>query len=249
MATPAITSTVETQTMPWTQTEHDDAHAMARACATRIARAMDEALTARRGTVVALAGGRTAPPILERVAAEPRKWSHVTIAPTDERWVPVDHPDCNLRQLRQAFAFAPGIRWLGLVPDRAQGSPNVKHANWALQAAPGPFDAVLLGMGADGHVASLFPGAPELAHALDADASDAAVVITPDPMPSAGPHPRVSLTLARLLNSRRVLLAITGEEKRETLRRAQREDADPLLLPIAALLHAPDAKIEIHWSP
>jgi len=234
--------------MSWKETEHADADEMARACATRIARAMDEALAARKATAIALAGGRTSPPILERIAAEPRKWTHVTVAPTDERWVPVDHPDCNLRQLRQGFALAPGIRWVGLVPDRAAGPPNAKHANWALKAVPGPFDAVLLGMGADGHVASLFPGAPGLADALDPAATEAAVVLVPDPMPSAGPHPRVSLTLARLLNSRRVLLALTGEEKRDTLRRAQR-DADPLKLSVAALLHAPDAKIEIHWSP
>ena len=221
---------------------------MARACATRIARAIDEGLAARRAAAIALAGGRTSPPILERIAAEPRKWSHVTIVPTDERWVTVDHPDCNLRQLRQGFALAPGIRWIGLVPDRAPGNANTKHANWALKAVAGPFDAVLLGMGADGHFASLFPGAPELAAALDPEGTEAAIAIVPDPLPSAGPHPRVSLTLPRLLNSRRVLLALTGEEKRETLRRAQR-DADPMQLPVAALLHAPDAKIEIHWSP
>jgi len=234
--------------MSWTEKEHSDVDAMARACATRIARAMDEGLAARRVAALALAGGRTSPPILERLAAEPRKWSHVSIVPTDERWVPVDHPDCNLRQLRQSFAFAPGIRWVGLVPDRAPGEPNTKHANWALKAVAGQFDAVLLGMGADGHFASLFPGAPEIA--LDPEGTESVVTIVPDPMPSAGPHPRVSLTLARLLNSRKVLLALTGEEKRETLRRAQREtDSSSRQLPIAALLHAPGAKIEIHWSP
>ena len=236
--------------MSWTEKEHADVDAMAKACAAHIARAIDDGLAARRAAAVALAGGRTSPPILERVAAEPRKWSHVTVAPTDERWVPVEHPDCNLRQLRQGFALAPGIRWLSLVPDRAPGTPNTKHANWALKAVVGQFDAVLLGMGADGHFASLFPGVPELAHALDPEGAEAAVAIVPDPLPSSGPHPRVSLTLARLLNSRRVLLALTGEEKRETLRRAQRESnsASPEL-PIAALLHAPGAKIEIHWSP
>ena len=234
--------------MPWKVTEHPDAEALAEACATRIARAIDDALQARRSAAVALAGGRTSPPIVERIAAGSRKWSHVTVAPTDERWVPVDHADSNLRQLRQGFALAPGIRWLALVPDRAAGPPQAKHANWALKAVAGPFDAVLLGMGVDGHFASLFPGATNLAEALDPAAAEAAVAIVPDPMPGAGPHPRVSLTLSRLLDSRRVLLAMTGEDKRETLRRAQ-GDADSLALPIAALLHAPGAKIEVHWSP
>jgi 6-phosphogluconolactonase len=234
--------------VPWTETEHPDADALAAACATRLERALDGALKARRSAVLALAGGRTAPPILQRLAAEPRKWTHVTILPSDERWVAADHADSNLRQLRQAFALAPGIRWLALVPPRPAGAADAKHANWALKAVADPFDAVLLGMGADGHFASLFPGAPNLALALDPGAAEAAVAIVPDPMPSAGPHPRVSLTLARLLNSRRVLLALTGTEKREVLLRAQR-DADPMRLPIAALLHAPGAKVEIHWSP
>jgi 6-phosphogluconolactonase len=234
--------------MAWKETEHTDGESLADACATRIARAIDDGLAARRLAAVALAGGRTAPPILERLATGQRKWSHVTVAPTDERWVPVEHPDSNLRLLRQGLALAPGIRWLNLVPDRAAGAPQVKHANWALKAVPGPFDAVLLGMGADGHFASLFPGAANLADALDLASTEPAVTILPDPMPSAGPHPRVSLTLARLLDSRRVLLALVGEEKRAVLRQAQR-DPDPARLPVSALLHAPGAKIEIHWSP
>jgi 6-phosphogluconolactonase len=67
-------------------------------------------------------------------------------------------------------------------------------------------------------------------------------------MPSAGPFPRVSLTLARLLRTRHLLLAITGSDKRAVIRRA-RQGADPAILPIAALLSAPGVAIEIHWSP
>jgi 6-phosphogluconolactonase len=67
-------------------------------------------------------------------------------------------------------------------------------------------------------------------------------------MPAAGPHPRVSLTLARMLRSHRVLLAITGADKRAVLEDAQRAP-QPLKYPVAALLHAPGAAVEIHWSP
>ena len=79
-------------------------------------------------------------------------------------------------------------------------------------------------------------------------ARPAAAAILPDPMPSAGPHPRISLTLSRMLRSRLVLLAITGLDKRAVLGRAQL-DADATRLPVAALLHAPGAQVEIHWSP
>jgi 6-phosphogluconolactonase len=198
------------------------------------------------------------------MAAVPRDWSKVTILPSDERWVAVEHADSNLRQMRAAFAgpaalvdahgkAAPetgveGIRWLSLVPPALEGAVDASYANRVLEVVDDAFDAILLGMGVDGHFGSLFPGAPNLARALDPANADAAVAIVPDPMPAAGAHPRISLTLARMLRSRRVLLAITGADKRAVLTRAQLA-ADPAQLPVAALLHAPGAQVDIHWSP
>ena len=233
--------------MAWNETLHADAEALADAVAASLGEALDAALAERGGAALALAGGRTAPPVIRRLAAQPRDWCAVRIAPTDERWVAADHGDCNLRQLREAFAGIDGIGWLALAPDAPAGAPDAAVANASLAGVPGPFDAVLLGMGADGHFASLFPGAPTLARALALDNADAAVPILPAPMPAAGPHPRVSLTLARLLRSRRVLLAVTGADKRAVLQRAQRDGAASAL-PVAALLHSP-ATIAIHWSP
>jgi 6-phosphogluconolactonase len=234
--------------MAWSLTEHPDAEALAVACADVLSDAIDGALSTRGSAVLALAGGRTSPPVLRRLAAQPRDWSRVTLLPSDERWVARTHPDCNLRQMQEAFGAASGMRWLSLVPEAPAGAPDAAFANAALAAIDGPFDATLLGMGADGHFGSLFPGAPTLARALAPDAQEAAAPIVPDPMPAAGPHPRISLTLARMLRSRRVLLAITGADKRAVLERAQRTP-EPLHLPVGALLHAPGARIEIHWSP
>jgi 6-phosphogluconolactonase len=234
--------------MAWSLHEHGDPDALAVAVAAELAGALDAALAARGAAVLALAGGRTSPPVFRRLAAQPRDWTQVILLPSDERWVPQAHADCNLRQMQEAFAAATGMRWLPLVPEAPSGSPDAAHANAALAALPGPFDATLLGMGADGHFGSLFPGAPTLARALAPDNPDAAVPIVPDPMPAAGPHPRISLTLSRMLRSRRVLLAITGADKRAVLERAQ-SAPDPLRWPIGALLHAPGARIDIHWSP
>ena len=97
-----------------------------------------------------------------------------------------------------------------------------------------------------GHFASLFPGAANLASALSLSNTSAALPILPNPMPVAGPHPRISLTLSRLLHARRVMLLISGRDKRDVLERARCGDAT---LPVATLLASAHPSAEIHWSP
>ena len=232
--------------MPWRWHEHADADALAEACAARLVAATRAALDARGRAVLALAGGSTAPPILARYAQAPLDWRHVVAMPTDERWVDDTHPDSNVAALRRALAAAGGIDVVGLAPARVAGTADACPAQAALARHPDPFDAVLLGLGADGHFASLFPGAAQLGAALDAAGRDDAVAIVPEPLPASGPHPRISLTLARLLRTRALLLAATGDAKRATLEQAQ---ADAGASPVGALLHAPGAEVEIHWSP
>jgi 6-phosphogluconolactonase len=116
-----------------------------------------------------------------------------------------------------------------------------------LASHPEPFDAVLLGMGADGHFASLFPGAANLADGLAMDSGIDAIATLPDPLPPEAPFARISLTLPRLLRARAVHLVVTGQDKRAILRRAQQEPHAPY--PVATLLHAAASQIHIHWSP
>lgn len=233
--------------MPWIETLHDDAAALARACADRLAALTQVAIADRGEAWLALAGGRTAPPVFRAWAAHAIDFSRVHAVPTDERWVPHAHADCNWRQLGEALAPAAGIDFLPLTPPDAHGPPDPAVARAVLAARPQPFDAVLVGMGADRHIASLFPGAPGIAAALDLDAGLDAVAMVPDPLPAAGPHPRISLSLARLKRSAALLLTITGEDKLAVLRQAQARH-DPAS-PISALLHAPGVPVEIHWSP
>ena len=234
--------------MAWIEFKHAHAEALAAAVAKQLSKTIDSAFRERGAATIAVAGGRTTPPILHRLAAESRDWSMLTILPTDERWVAANHADNNLRQLQVSFAQVEGIRWIALAPAKPRGEVNATFANAALEATPAAFDLCLLGMGADGHFASLFPGAENLTEALNPASNVAAVAITPVPMPSAGPHPRISLSLARLLHSRQIILAISGGEKRAMLDRALDEN-DSLNLPLAALLRAPGRTIEIHWSP
>lgn len=234
--------------MSWTETLHRDTDVLAESVAGTLAAAIRTGLAERGRAVLALAGGRTPFPVYRRLAQAELDWSRVLLLPTDERWVDQDHPACNAREMRAAFAAADGVKIMPLVPQVAGPIAETERADQILADLADPFDAVLLGMGADGHFASLFPGAASLAAGLDPLGPDDALVVHPDPLPPEAPYPRISLSTARLLRTRRLLLAATGASKRDVLDRAQARP-DPFNLPISALLHDPAAQVEIHWSP
>jgi len=234
--------------MSWTETRHASPEALAAALAETLEDIIRTALTERDRAVLALAGGRTPFPVYRKLAGAAVDWSRVVMLATDERWVDHDHPACNGREMRAAFAAAQGVHILPLTPGNAGQPASAELAQATLASLPAPFDAVLLGMGGDGHFASLFPGSAELATGLDPDSPDDALVVHPDPLPPEAPFARISLSAARLLRSRRLLLAVTGEAKRAVLDRALARP-DPATLPISALLHHPAARVEIHWSP
>lgn len=230
---------------PVTLAEHDDATALARAIAQRLHDACTRAIAERGRAWLALAGGGTPLPAYRAFAATALPWHCIDVVPTDERCVPLEHPASNHRALAGAFALARGLTVHALADGDCDRS--LAQARALLARHPAPFDAVVLGMGADAHIASLFPGAAGLAAALDPRGTDQAVRIDPDPLPPGAPFPRVSLTLARLLRARELHLVMTGVDKREALEAAMASD-DPLRHPVAALLHASPASLHLHWS-
>lgn len=233
--------------MPWTEYEYPDSGALAAQVGALLAEACAAALRARGAAWLALAGGRTPLPAYAALAAT-RLDGPVIAVPTDERCVPHDHPACNLRALRQVFAPNGQLIANALTDPGGDRIASLKQARALLALNPQPFDLVLLGMGADGHIASLFPGAANLAEGLAPDSGTDAIATLPEPLPPEAPFARISLTLPRLLRARAVHLVVTGEDKRRVLRDAQRSDGGAGL-PVAALLHARDHRFHVHWSP
>ncbi len=194
---------------------------------------------------LALAGGRTPLPVYRALAARwTRDGIRPRVVPTDDRCVAHGHPASNIAALRAAFGGSADCLAITAVD-------GDDHASLAIaeDVLPtfGEFDAVLLGMGEDGHFASLFPGAGNLQQGLAADAADA-ILTTPDPLPPEAPFSRISLSLPRLLRTRSAHLCITGARKLGIIEQAALQSSD-LPYPIAAVLRRSALPIHVHWSP
>ena len=227
--------------------EYDSIGELADAVAGDVAFIVQSAVDARDASLIAVPGGKTGPTIFKKLAQQKLPWKKVTIIPTDDRLVPVDSDRSNVRELARAF-LPLGAR---VVPLTSEGAEDYKMAGSAadarLQDLPWPPDLVWLGMGADGHTASIFSG-PDLQAALDAPKARRAIGVMPDPLPQEAPVARVTLTRAAVLSARTVLITITGERNREVLEQAI-ADGQSSKLPIGRVLAEAEQPIDIHWCP
>ncbi len=227
--------------------DYDDADELADAVAGDIGFIIDSALDARGQALIALPGGTTPVAALDRLAAQKRRWKDVTIIPTDDRIVEVTSPLSNVAMLAKKF-LPLGARVIPLTGGAAAADYKMsgKAADARLADLPWPLDLVWLGMGADGHTASIFPG-PDLDEALNGPKERRALGVMPDPMPAEAPVARVSLSKAAILAARTLTIVLTGAAKREVLERAI-EDGASSTLPIGRVLADSDLAVDIHWA-
>ncbi|EQB31424.1 6-phosphogluconolactonase [Sphingobium ummariense] len=199
-------------------TEHDfdDGAAAAADLARRIEALLAAAIAQRGVAAIALSGGRSPRPVLEALSAAPLDWGKVVVTLVDERWVAPDHADSNERLLRETLlqGAAAAARFVPMKNGAANAYAGQPECEAAFAALPWPLDIVLLGMGEDGHTASLFPGAAELVEGLSTDALTLAVT------PPAAPHQRMSMSAKAILSSRHIFLQIGGAAKRAVYDRA-----------------------------
>jgi 6-phosphogluconolactonase len=223
-----------------------DMDELSRALADDIAAQLTAAISRRGLASLVVSGGRSPLKLFERLRAQPLDWSRVCVALADERWVDPTHADSNERLVRDVLLqdHAAAARFLGL--KNAAPSPDLGAVSaWETFArVPRPFDTTVLGMGDDGHTASLFPGSPNLRSALNLAAAAGCVGMwAPTP-----PQPRLSLNLSALLDSRRVLILIAGEAKWHTYLKAC-EDGAVEEMPVRAVLRQQRTPVEVLWAP
>jgi 6-phosphogluconolactonase len=224
---------------------HDfaDGAALAAQLASDVATALARRLQADGGAGLVLSGGRTPAAFLRALGAHSLDWHRVGITLADERCVAADSPASNLRLLRESFAGTPAANAQLPAIDMTSSTAAQHWRDWLAQL-PRPYAAVVLGMGDDGHFASLFPHTEGLAAALDPQGT---ANVVPGHAP-AEPQARLSLTLAALLETDLLALHITGVSKLATLERA-RAPGSELDLPVRALLRQRRASLEVYHAP
>ncbi len=208
------------------------------ALAEAVAKILARSVAERGAAALAVPGGRTPGPFLSRLFDHDLNWPRISLVPTDDRWVPVDSPNSNEGALVALTTGRPAAaaRLIGLVTTAATPEAGRAAVNRRLDALPRPFDAVVLGMGEDGHVASLFPGQPLSA----ADGGACLAGTAPAP-----PRVRISFGLERLLETRFLFLLIGGETKRLVFEMACNIGGDGL--PVLAIMRNATVPLEVFW--
>lgn len=234
-----------------------DAAALSDVLAVELHQLLARALRDRGVASLVVSGGRTPLLLFRRLRHATLDWSRIFVTLADERWVDPTDPASNEGLLRSELLLdaAAHARFLPLknaAPTPQQGAAGA----WALLTQlPRPFDAVLLGMGDDGHTASLFPGSPGILAALDPQAAPACVAMSAPVHPNA----RLSLNLAALAQCRQLFLHIAGDSKwqvyESALLAATRAESGEVdlrgiaALPVSAVLRLRQANPRLYWSP
>ena len=217
---------------------YPDREALMQALAAEIAADLAAAVAARGHASLSVPGGTTPGPVFDLLAEADLPWDQIAVFLNDERWVGEDNPRSNTRLLRERLLRGRAAAAVLVPLYAATGTPEVALAALAEGLKPHlPISVLLLGMGADMHIASLFPGADLLAQAL----SDDAPLLLPMRAEAAG-EPRITLTAPALRTAENIHILITGAEKRAALDRAGK--LSPMQAPVRIVLD----RAKIHWA-
>ncbi len=206
-----------------------------------IATQLREAVAVRGNASLLVSGGSTPLPLFKALSQVDLPWHQISISLVDERWVPGDHADANDRLVREHLLQNRAAEANYLSPYTGDATPELglAKATARLSALSQPFDVVILGMGGDGHTASLFPCCEQLDEGLTTQSMLLAT------HPTKAPHARITLSLNAILAARHLYLHISGAGKKAVLDEAL-AGSDPHPLPIRAVLQ--QANVDVYWS-
>ena len=214
------------------------------AAAERIATVLSRRLDQQKAASLVVSGGTTPVDCFAALSQTELDWRRVGVLASDDRWVPADHADSNEKLIRETLLVgkASDAEFLPFYDPDVTVDEQAALLDKDIRFVPFPFACSLLGMGADGHFASLFPDADNLAEGLDLESMTLCVPVRT----AASPHARISLTLAALSRSDEIILLFFGDEKRAVYDRAR--DGDDRY-PVTRLLRQKRAPVHLYWAP
>ena len=213
------------------------------AFAAQLVTILEQAITERGAAYLVVSGGRTPQALFAKLADTPLAWDKVTVLLADDRYLPPDTEHSNERLVRNTLLqrHAASARFISLYAPAADAYTAVAEIKARVASLP-TFDAVILGMGEDGHTASLFPCSKEIQAGLAADAPVALAVT-----PATAPYQRLSLSKTRLLNSEVIYLHLVGPKKLTVLEQAM-AGQDPLQMPVRAFLQQQQVPVHVMFT-
>lgn len=228
--------------------EFPDAAAMVSSLADEIVARLKAGAAERGHASMAVSGGTTPGAVFDALCQRDAPWDKTWITLSDERWIAPDRDGSNehLARTRLLRGKAAPAHFVGLKTNDATPDAGAAKANAAISAFPRPFDVMLLGMGDDGHTASLYPQAPELKAALDTSAP--ALVHAVHAQSAAATGDRMTLTLRAILDSRWIALLIKGAEKMKTYQAAEGGEG-VAEMPVRAILGQSAVPVDVFWAP
>lgn len=232
--------------MPHQMHSYEGGAALAEGLAERVADSLTSAISAKGEATLAVSGGSTPKAFFEALSAKALDWAKVKVTLVDERFVPDDHPRSNhllvsthlLKNAAKAAEFVPLYRPEATIEEAA------KTASGIVPGMTKAFDVAILGMGADGHTASFFPGGDHLAAALDLEKPRRVMTME---APGAG-EARLTLSFSALHDAGLLIVHIEGAEKKAVLEKAL-SSTDEAEMPIRAVLERAATTPDIYWAP
>lgn len=212
--------------------------------AANVAKALIEAVAEKGRASIAVSGGSTPKGFFKVLSAMPLDWPKITITLADERWVDIADDASNTRLVHESLlqGQASKAKFFHLKQGDNLDVATLSELNNAAEKLLLPFDVLILGMGEDGHTASLFPCSDEIEQGLAESAEPLLKVV-----PKTAPHDRISFSLNSLAKSKQVILHICGQNKQAVLEQALEND-NSKQMPIRAFLHAPEFTTEVYWA-
>ncbi|AWL12140.1 6-phosphogluconolactonase [Saliniradius amylolyticus] len=226
------------------QSIYESAEQLNQQFASRIAGLLEQGIAETGRASLVVSGGRTPQGMFKQLSEMDIDWSKVVITLADERWVPLSDDASNEKMVREHLLVnkASQASFVGLKNSAEQATDGVAQCNQAFDSIPTPFDVLILGMGEDGHTASLFPCSEQLSQGLDLSNQSHYIAV----QPTTAPNWRMSLTLRALLDSKNTFVHLVGDSKRQVFEQALAGD-DETEMPIRAVLKQSD--VELVWAP